>query len=218
MCLKDQLFQYLWTDFKLSDFESWIFNQDSVRFEELIGEEVYLDIISEDFSKMSINKVKRYLYDRFTNKLKEDWEKYINDKYVALVGTCITNRALDYYESKNRDWDLKVGGNYAILEIINSSKKNSNHVQYVRYVDRDNDLYPSGFVPKELFEIDLSQISDLYLIHDTEKGIEIEPKDWSEGIYKPSKYSFWEDFYDDEVKAINTYYETLARLGITNAW
>ncbi|MBL0382506.1 MAG: hypothetical protein JKP90_23485 [Desulfofustis sp. PB-SRB1] len=78
-----------------------------------------------------------------------------------------TDKALDCYKPEIRDWKLTVDGKYEILEIINSSSKNDNHEQYVRYVDRDNDLYPSGFVPKELFEIDFSNISDLYLVHDT---------------------------------------------------
>lgn len=218
MNLKEELFQYLWFDFKISDFENWIYKKDSVRFEELTGKDVYLDIISEDYSEMSTNQIKRYILDRLTNDLKADWEKYVNDKYIPLIGICRTDKALDCYKPEIRDWKLTVDGKYEILEIINSSSKNDNHEQYVRYVDRDNDLYPSGFVPKELFEIDFSNISDLYLVHDTGKGIEVRPKDWSDGFYRPTQYSFWEDFYDDEEKALKIYYNTLDRLGIKNAW
>jgi hypothetical protein len=218
MSLKEELFQYLWFDFKLSDFENWIYKQDSVRFEELTGQNVYLDIISEDYSEMSINEIKRYIFNRLSNDLKADWEKYVNNKYIPLIGICRTDKALDYYKPEIRDWELTVDGKYEILEIINSSNKNDNHEQYVRYVDHDNDLYPSGFVPKELFEIDFSNVSDLYLVHDTGKGIEVRPNDWSEGFYRPTQYSFWEDFYDNEAKALKTYYNTLDRLGIKNAW
>ena len=214
MNLKEELFQYLWSDFKLSDFENWLYEQDSVRFEEFVGQDVYLEIISEDYSKMSINQIKRYIIDRLSIDSKADWEKFIKDKYVPLIGICRSDKALDYYKSEIRDWELTVDGKYEILEIINSSSNNANHKQYVRYVDRDNDLYPSGFVPKELFEIDFSNISELYIVHDTDKGIEVRPNDWSEGIYRPTQYSFWEDFYNGDEKAMKTYYTTLDYLGI----
>ncbi|MBL0382505.1 MAG: hypothetical protein JKP90_23480 [Desulfofustis sp. PB-SRB1] len=86
--MKEELFQYLWFDFKISDFENWIYKKDSVRFEELTGKDVYLDIISEDYSEMSTNQIKRYILDRLTNDLKADWEKYVNDKYIPLIGIC----------------------------------------------------------------------------------------------------------------------------------
>lgn len=218
MNLKEELFHYLWSDFKVVDFKNWLYRQDSIPFEKLIGKEVYLDIISEDFSNMRTNQIKRYIYDRLNDRLKADWGKYIKDKYVPLIGICRITKSLDYYKPDIRDWKMNVGEKYEILEIVNCSSENDNHKQYVRYVDRDNDLYPSGFVPRELFDIDFDCISDIYLVHETDSGIEIRPKEWCNGVYKPTQYSFWEDFYDDEAKAVKTYYDTLDNLGIKNAW
>lgn len=218
MNLKEELFQILWSDFKVNDFENWLFKQNSIDFENLLGEDNYLDIISEDFSRESVDNIKRYVYSKFNTSLKSDWEDFINQNYVPLIGICKTAKALDYYKSETRDWDLKIGKKYEILEVVISSTNNDNHKQYVRYVDRENNLYPSGYVPLELFEIDLQNISDKYFYREIDELIEIHPKNWNENTYKPEIYSFWEDFYDDEPKAVGTYYDTLEELGIKNAW
>ena len=218
MNLKEELFQILWSDFKVKDFENWLFKQNSIDFENLLGEDNYLDIISEDFSRESVDNIKRHVYSKFNTSLKSDWEDFINQNYVPLIGICKTAKALDYYKSETRDWDLQIGKKYEILEVVISSTNTDNHKQYVRYVDRENNLYPSGYVPLELFEIDLQNISDKYFYREIDELIEIHPKNWNENNYKPEIYSFWEDFYDDEPKAVGTYYDTLEELGIKNAW
>ena len=69
----------------------------------------------------------------------------------------------------------------------------------------------------ELFEIDLSSISDFYhQVVNPEKEITIEIKAFSEKLYVPNEHSFWEDYYNDEKKAMDTYIETLERMEIKN--
>ena len=218
MSLESELFQYLWADFNTNDFENWLYNQDSINFEKLIGKETYLDIISTDYSLLRPNQIKRYIYDRLDNDLKKNWDNFVLEKYIPIIGICKTKEALDYYTDNIRDWELEVGLKYEIIEIIKASRKNDNHKQYVRYVERDRDLYPSGLIPMDVFDINLDSISDIYLVQSFGGLIEIRPKDWSEGIYQPSEYSFWEDFYNDEPKAVKTYYDTITKLGIKNAW
>jgi hypothetical protein len=218
MNIKGELFQYLWSDFKIADFENWLFRQDSDKFEELIGKDKYLDIISENFSSMTTSQIKKYIFNRFDSELKVDWDKFVAENYFPVIGICKVTHLLDYNGTKIRDWELKIAEKYEILEILKSSNKNDNHKAYVRYVDRLHDLNPSGLVPKDLFDINLEKVSDLYQIDNSEDSIQIKPKDWSDQNYHPVIYSFWEDFYDDEPKAVKTYYNTIDKLGIKNAW
>ena len=219
MDIKNELFKYLWNDFKSIDIEKWICNQDSILIDRLFKNDIYLDIIVEDFSRMSTDKAKRYIFDKFNQETKAEWNKFVAKKYIPLVGICIKNCSLHYSEPINKDWDLIVGKKYEIIEIVNKWTEYNNHDQYVRYIDRDFDLYPSGYVPKDLFEIDLSNISDIYLIEQTNLGTIVSPKNWSKKFYKPnSSYSFWEDFYNDDKGAIEIYKRTLNQLGIKNVW
>jgi len=219
MDIKNELFEYLWNDFKSIDLEKWICNQDSILIDKLFKNDIYLDIIMEDFSRMSTDKTKRYIFDKFNQETKVEWDKFVAKKHIPLVGICKENCSLHYSEPINRNWDLIVGKKYEIIEIVNKFSEHNNHDQYVRYVNRDFDLNPSGYVPKDLFEIDLSNISDIYLIEQTNLGTIISPKDWSDKFYKPrSNYSFWEDFYNDDKGAIEIYNRTLDQLGIKNVW
>lgn len=219
MNIKDQIFNFLWTDFKPKNFENWLYKQDSEEFEESIGKEAYLDIISEDYSQKSVTQIKKYLYDCISTDLQNEWDKYAQDKYVPITGICLSNSSRDYMGDNIRDWNLKVGDKYEILEIFKSSGSNDNHDYYIRYVDRTNDLDPSGFIPMELFDINLDKISNLYKVAYVDGEIvEILPNDWHSDNYNPSVYSFWEDFYDGESKAVQTYFDTLDKLGIKKPW
>ncbi len=82
------------------------------------------------------------------------------------------------------------------------------------------DLRPSGFVPISLFKIEnLNNISEIYTKTENSKTeILIEPLKISELEYIPTKYSFWEDYYDDDEKALRTYDKVLEELGVKEVW
>ena len=219
MTIKDKIFEYLWNDFKPKELEDWLYHQDSEEFEKAIGKESYLDIISEDYTQMSVIQIKNYIYNSLNFDHQKEWDKYAEDKYTPITGICLSNSSQDYTGDKIREWNLDVGRKYEILEIFKTSRSNDNHDYYIRYVDRANDLYPSGFIPKKLFDINLDSISSRYKVIYTDGKIEeILPVDWCEENYKPTIYSFWEDFYDDESKAVQTYFDTLDKLGIKEPW
>jgi hypothetical protein len=217
--IKSYILEFIWSGKNVSDFEQWLYKQDSVEFEKLIGEENYVELISYDFKKKTIEQLKALIKTVLSDKLLQEFEEeYKKRKSNAIRGKCVKKIALDYYDKTDRNWDVEIGKEYEFL-IINLGLENGNHSALVNYVDRTNYFQPSGFIPMELFEIDLTVIPDFYhkvRVEKNETTIEIEV--FSKKIYKPTKYSFWEDFYDDEEKAVNTYFDTIEKMGIKNVW
>jgi hypothetical protein len=217
--IKSYILEFIWSGKNVSDFEQWLYKQDSVEFEKLIGEENYVELISYDFKKKTIEQLKALIKTVLSDKLLQEFEEeYKKRKSNAIRGKCVKKIALDYYDKTDRNWDVEIGKEYEFL-IINLGLENGNHSALVNYVDRTNYFQPSGFIPMELFEIDLTAIPDFYhkvRVEKNETTIEIEV--FSKKIYKPTKYSFWEDFYDDEEKAVNTYFDTIEKMGIKNVW
>jgi hypothetical protein len=217
--IKSYILEFIWSGKDVSDFEQWLYEQDSVEFEKQIGEENYVELISCDYKKKTIEQIKKFvktiLRDNLIQEFEEEFEKR---KSKAIRGKCVKKTALDYYDKKDRNWDVEIGKEYEFL-IINLGLEKGNHSALVNYVDRTNYFQPSGFVPMELFDIDLTNIYEFYHKVCNEKNeptIEIE--DFSKKKYNPTQYSFWEDFYDDDEKAVNTYFDTIKKIGIKNVW
>ena len=148
-----------------------------------------------------------------------EFEMYFKENERMIKGTCIKNESLDYSGNEMRKWELEIGKSYDIIVIINNSINFENHQSLVNFVDKNSYYTPSGYVPKELFQIDESSFSNYYHKYENEDGeIITEPRKWSKEMYEPKEFSFWEDYYNDEEKALNTYLNTLDKLGIKNVW
>lgn len=157
--------------------------------------------------------LKRVLNNKLIKEFEEEFERR---KSKVIKGKCVKKSALDYYDKRYRNWDVEIGKEYEFL-IINLGIEKGNHSDLVNYVDRNNYFQPSGFVPMELFEIDLTKISQLYhIVYDEKNKKIIEIEAFSNKKYKPTQHSFWEDFYDNDAKAVSKYYEIIEKIGIKN--
>ena len=216
--LNRYILEFIWQGNSIDQFEKWLYEQDSVEFEKLLGKENYVDLISYDFKKKTIDQIKSLIKSILPVDIKKEFDLEFKSREKAIKGVCIKTNAWSPWGNKMRDWELEVGKEYEFI-IISKGKKNKKYPPTVNYVDRENNFRPSGFIPAELFEIDLKSISDFYHIIETKESEElIELKDLSDKYYKPVIYSFWEDFYDDEDKAVNIYYDTIDKIGIKNVW
>jgi hypothetical protein len=217
--IKSYILEFIWSGKDVSDFEPWLYKQDSVDFEKLIGEENYIELISYDYKKKTIEQIKTLIKTLLSDKLLQEFEEeFENRKSNAIRGKCIKKIALDFFGKKDRNWDVKIGQEYEFL-VINLELEKDTHSAWVKYVDRTNNLLPSTMVPLELFEIDLTRIPRFYhKVQDEKNKITIEIEVLSKKKYNPTRYSFWEDFYNDDEKAVNTYFDTLEKIGIKNVW
>ena len=217
--IKSYLLEFIWSGKDVSDFEQWLYHQNSIEFEGLIEEENYIELISFDYVRKTVEQVKQFIRSVLPETLVKEFEsEFEKRKSRAIRGTCIKEVALDYYARENRNWDVEIGRQYEFL-IINLGIKDGNHLGLVKYVDRANYFQPSGFVPMELFDIDLANISEFYhRVTESSRESTTELKAFSKEYYKPVRYSFWEDFYDDEDKAVTTYFDIIEKLGIKNVW
>ncbi|MBE9488808.1 MAG: hypothetical protein IMY67_00820 [Bacteroidetes bacterium] len=217
--IKSYILEFIWSGKGVSHFEQWLYEQNSIEFEKLFGESNYIELVSFDYKKKTVDQIKQFVKTILPDTLIQEFEaEFEKRKSKAIKGKCLKKEALDYYDKKNRNWDVEVGKEYEFL-IINTGIQKGNHPALVNYVDRTNYFQPSGFIPMELFEIDLDNISEFYhKVSNTKSQTRIELEAFSDKQYKPTQYSFWEDFYNDDDKAVNTYFDTIDKLGIKNVW
>jgi hypothetical protein len=216
--LKEYILEFVWTGDDVAQFEKWLYLQDSDNFERLLGSDNYVELISYDFKKKTIDQFKKFLKSVIPVEIKKEFDLEFKRREKAIKGKCVKTKAWNPWGNEMRDWELEVGKEYEFI-IISKGMKNKKYPPTVNYIDREDYFRPSGFIPAELFEIDLENISDFYHIIETDECEQlIELKDLADKFYKPVNYSFWEDFYDDEDKAVNLYYDTIDRLGIKNVW
>jgi hypothetical protein len=201
--IKPYILEFIWSGKSVSQFEQWLYEQDSVKFEKLIGEINYTELVSFDYEKKTVELIKEFIKTILPQNLIYEFESEFDKRKSKVIrGKCLKNEALDYYEKKTRNWEVEIGKEYEFL-IVNSGIQNGNHNQLVNYVDRTNHFQPSGFVPMELFEIDLANLSEFYhKVITPENELTIELIAFSKSNYSPSQYSFWEDFYADDEKAV----------------
>ncbi len=217
--IKSYILEFIWSGKNIYDFEQWLYKQDSVEFENLIGISNYVELISYDYKKKTTEQIKHFFKTILKNSITEEFEiEFKKRKSKAIIGKCIKKIALNYHEKTERNWNVEIGKEYEFLILILGIEK-GNHSALVNYVDKTNSFKPSGFVPMELFEIDLNNISEFYhQVINAKKETTIEIEAFSEKQYKQNEYSFWEDYYNDEKKAMNTYLETLEKMEIKNVW
>lgn len=217
--IKPYIIEFIWSGNSVTEFEQWLYVQDSDDFEKNLGEKIYVDLLSYNYKSKTAEEVKQFFKSILNDTLIQEFNKEFKLKNSnAIKGKCIKQTALDYGGVETRDWGVKIGKEYEFL-IIQTGIQNGNHSSLVNYVDKENDFRPSGFIPMELFEINLDQVSNFYhkLTNELNETT-IEIKAFSKIEYQPRQCSFWEDLYDDHEKAIVTYYDTLNKIGIKNAW
>lgn len=216
--IKSYILEFIWSGKNVSDFEQWLYEQNSIDFEDLIGEENYIELISFDFKRKTTDQLKQLLKEVLPENLIKNFEIEFNNRRTAIKGTCIKTRAWNPWAKEMQDWDLELNKEYEFL-IVSNGMKDDSYSPTVNYVDKSDYFRPSGFIPAELFKIDTTTIPDEYHKIETDQCNElIELKDFSDQYYIPVKYSFWEDFYDDEEKAVDLYYDTIEKIGIKNVW
>lgn len=216
--IKSGILEFVWQGKSVDQFANWLYEQDSNDFEEILGYENYIELIGYDFRKKTDVQIKSLIKSILPEEIKLEFESEFKIRNKAIKGVCIKTNAWNPWGNEMKDWQLDVGKEYEFI-IVSKGAKDSKYPPTVNYVNRDDYFRPSGFFPAELFEIDLKYISDFYHTIETNECEQlIELKDLSEKHYKPVQYSFWEDFYDDEEKAVNLYYDTIVALGIKNVW
>ena len=217
--LKSDIVEFVWTGKSVSKFEKWLYEQDSAKFEQLIGTENYFEMVSFDYQKTNVKTLKGFIKANLPIDLILEFESLFSERRsIPIKGVCVKSECLDYSEPNIRDWEVEVGKEYEFL-IVDFDIIQGNHSKFVNYFDRLNDYKPSGFVPMELFDIDLTNISEYYDQKITSKDIlTIEPHSFTKSKYSPIEFSFWEDYYEDVERALKAYQITLKELGIVDVW
>lgn len=217
--IKSYLKSFIWNGKDVHEFESWLYKEGSTELENLVGSEQHMNIMGYDYRRSTVNSVKKLIKENINESLISEFENYFAENERMIKGKCIKNEALNYEGDEKIDWGLEIGKTYDILVVIEESKTFENHKSLVIFVDKDEYFIPSGYVPMELFEIDESRVLEYYKKDVNEDGeLVTEPTDWSKEVYKATQNSFWEDYYENEEKAVDIYFSTLEKLGIKNVW
>ena len=213
MDFKQDLFDRLWKEKDRTTFEQWIYNSNSVDFETAIGKEPYIEIISENFSGLTLKQLKQLIFDNLSQTLKQDFKRHIDTHQKVIKATCIKTKGLDYYGKKERNWELKVGQEYYILGISVDLKKSPQRIMFQIFDPSYSDRTPY-FIPAELFEINDRIVPPNYSITVADNSLQLNPMEFVDKKYQAVEYSFWEDYFDDHEKAIKIFNSTIERLDI----
>ena len=213
MNFKDELFSRLWKEKDKAAFEQWIYNSNSVEFESCVGEKSYLEIISENYSGLTIKQVKKLVFDNLSLTLKEEFKKHIRTNQKVLKAICIRTKGLDYDGKSERNWELKVGKEYYILGISVDLKKLPHRIMF-QIFDPSYSKTTPYFIPAELFEINDKIIPPNYSITVLDNSLKLDPMEFVDKTYSAVEYSFWEDYFDDHEKAVQIFKATIERLDI----
>ena len=213
MNFKDELFYRLWKEKDKTTFEKWIYSSNSVDFESCVGDKSYHEIISENYSGVTIKKLKHLVFDKLNLTLKEEFKKHIRTNQKVLKATCIKTNGLDYDGKSERNWELKVGNEYYILGISVDLKKLPLRIMFQIFDPSYNETTPY-FIPAELFEINDKIVPPNYSITVTDNSLQLDPMEFVDKTYVAVEYSFWEDYFENHEKAVKIFKSTIERLDI----
>lgn len=213
MNFKDELFYRLWKEKDKATFEQWIYNSNSIDFENCVGEKSYLEIISENFSGFTIKQLKQLVFDNLSLTLKEEFKKHIKTNQKVLKATCVKTTGIDYDGKNERNWELKVGKEYYILGISIDLKKSPQRIMFQIFDPSYSETTPY-FIPAELFEINDKIVPPNYSITVADNSLQLDPMEFVDKTYAAVEYSFWEDYFDDHEKAVKIFKATIERLDI----
>ncbi|NHM08359.1 hypothetical protein G4D82_14110 [Flavobacterium sp. CYK-4] len=213
MNFKEELFNRLWKEKDKATFEQWIYSSNSLDFENCVGEKSYLEIISENFSGLTIKQLKQLVFDNLSLTLKEEFKKHIKTNQKVLKATCVKTTGIDYDGKNERNWELKVGKEYYILGISVDLKKSPQRIMFQIFDPSYSETTPY-FIPAELFEINDKIVPPNYSITVANNSLQLDPIEFVDKTYAAVEYSFWEDYFDDHEKAVKIFKETIERLDI----
>lgn len=213
MNFREELFYHLWKEKDKANFVQWIYSSNSVDFEECVGEESYLEIISENYSGLSIKQLKQLIFSRFSSALRDEFRKYIQTNQKVLKATCIKTVGPDYDGKSERDWELEVGKEYYVLGISINLKESTNQIKFQVFDPSYSETTPY-FIPAELFELKDKIIPPNYSITVADNSLRLNPAEFVDKSYVAVEYSFWEDYFDNHEKAVRIFKSTMERLGV----
>ena len=213
MNFKDELFYRLWKEKDKATFEQWIYSSNSADFESCVGDKSYFEIISENYSVLSIKQLKQSVFDKLSQTLKEEFKKHIRINKKVLKATCIKTKGLDYDGKSERNWELKIGEEYYILGISVDLKKSPHQITFQIFDPSYSDTTPY-LIPAELFEINDKIVPPNYSITVKDNALQLDPMEFVDKKYAAVEYSFWEDYFDDHEKAVKIFKTTIERLDI----
>ncbi|RNC85926.1 MAG: hypothetical protein ED557_03915 [Balneola sp.] len=217
--IKGYLIDFISSNGNAQKFEKWLYEQDSSFLENYFGENGYLNLIGYDYRKKTFEDVVELIKTNINPEVKIEFDKEFEKRKKMISGVCVKNIAPDYDGKSLRNWGIEIGEVYSIINIWKKRDSIFKKRVYVEYVNPQYHFFPSGLVPMELFEINLTNIPDPYLKSSYRFGeYKIEPKAWSKEFYLPINKSFWDDFYNHDDKAVDTYHDTLKELGIITPW
>jgi len=217
--IKTFLINFIWNGNNIIEFEKWVYKQNSIEFEKLIGEDNFIELVTYNYKNKSLENVKKFIKSVLKENIISEFENEFLKKRKVIKGICIKNEALDYVGNAIKKWNVEIGKEYEFIA-IRTNILNDNHKGYANYIDREYNFKPSGFLPISLFDFEnLSAFSDVYTtIKERNSEIYIEPYEFTKQKYIPTEYSFWEDFYNDDEKALKTYDKVLEELGVKKVW
>jgi len=213
MDFKQDFFYRLWKEKDKTNFEQWIYNSNSLDFLAIIGEKLYLEIISEIGNCVTINEMKSLVFENLPTNLKAELRIYINKQQKVIKAKCIKTECLNYDGQENRNWKLKVGDEYFIIGISVDLKRKFHQILFQIFDPTYSQTTPY-LIPAELFEIDNRTVPENYIITFTDNSMQIDPAEFVDKTYAPVVFSFWEDYYDDHEKAVKIFKTTIERLDI----
>jgi len=213
MNFKEELFNKLWKEKDKATFEQWIYSSNSLDFENCVGEKSYLEIISENFSGLTIKQLKQLVLDNLSLTLKEEFKKHIKANQKVLKASCVKTTGIDYDGKNERNWELKVGKEYYILGISVDLKKSPQRIMFQIFDPSYSDTTPY-FIPAELFEINDKIVPPNYSIRVADNSLQLDPMEFVDKTYAAVEYSFWEDYFNDHEKAVKIFKATIERLDI----
>ena len=213
MNFKEELFWKLWKEEDKTVFEQWLYNSNSIDFQSVVGEEPFLEIISENYSGSTIKQLKLTVFNNLTEDLRSEFRNFVNTNQKVIKATCVKTKSLDYNGKTERNWELNIGQEYYVLSIQIDIKKTFHQVTF-QILDTDCCRRTPYIIPAELFEIKNRVIPQNYVISFDKTILTIDPKEFVNDFYIPEDYSFWEDYFDGHEKAVKIFNETTKRLDI----
>lgn len=213
MDFKQDFFYRLWKEKEKTNFEQWVYNANSLDFENVVGHKSYLEIITDIHSSLTLQEMKSLVFGSLQTNLKDEFKSYINKHQKAIKAKCIKTECLDYNGKENRNWELKVGKEYFIIGISVDIKRMFHQISF-QILDPSYSEKTPYFIPGELFEINDKIIPENYVLTFADNVIQIEPAEFVDKTYAAVEYSFWEDYFNDHKKAVNIFKATIDRLDI----
>jgi hypothetical protein len=201
------IYRYLEGKFSLSQFENWVYKNGFIENE--LEQDDYLSLISINFSsKESAYELSSLLHE-FLKKYVEYAEEFSESSSIKAI--CITNKGQYKSDLDKSSFDVTINRCYDILSIQYLRDSKGNYDCLYRVIDDHESIF---LIPSNTMKLENNIIPENWIIdEDRIGGVNIEPKEWNDKYYK-GKFSFWEDFYNDEESAFKAFVSVLRRMNV----